>query len=95
MVLKTEIIKLKNPIEFQEQKFNEIEVRELSFAAQLRIDSKDKLDLSDVYSECVYPKGIMEVMGREETKEYKVQILEAYMRVNGINQPPLDRDWET
>ena len=50
MVLKTEIIKLKNPIEFQEQKVSEIQVKELSFAAQLRIDSKDKLDLSDVYS---------------------------------------------
>ena len=85
MVLKEKKIKLDESIKHNDEDITEITVKELSFAGRLRIQSKDKPDLSDMYKECMFPYGILESMNREETNKYQEQLLNAYIEVNSLS----------
>ena len=88
MGLKIEKVKLAESVTFQGEEVKEVEVRELSAAGQLRINSTTNLDLSVVYGESVFPKGILEEMDRKATKVNLPLILEAYMKVNEVVSTP-------
>lgn len=72
MVLKKKIVKLSDI---------EIEIQELSFAGQLRLESLEKISMIDFYKECISEENLksLEDIGKEDGKILR----DAFDQLNG------------